>query len=66
MAAQPPPRGPFSGNAPSGRARAWVALIACSLITIFAVGLWYVTDQLFLLGWALGSLFLGLLSLRRV
>ena len=62
----PPPRGPLSGDAPSGRVRAWVALIACSLITVVAVGLWYVTDQWFLLGWGLGSLALGVLSLRRL
>ncbi len=62
----PPPRGPLSGDTPSGRIRSWVALIVCSLITVVAVGMWFLTDQLFLLGWGLGSLFLGVLALRRL
>ena len=68
MTPQPPspPGGPFSGDAPSGRLRWWAALIVCSLITVAAIAGWYLTDQLFLLGWGLGSLLLGLLSLRRL
>ncbi|MAG36489.1 MAG: hypothetical protein CL878_09640 [Dehalococcoidia bacterium] len=69
VTAQPPPRQPrglIPEKAPSGRIRAWAALVVCSLITIVAAGLWALTGQAFLLGWGLGSLLLGVLLLRQL
>ena len=48
------------------RVRAWLALIACSLLTVVAMAMWSYSGQVFLLGWALGSTLLALLVLRQL